>query len=112
MWDGESTVWVEERDSVLCHIPPAEGKTGSLVLTTYFDWNVNSVKCDLQSLISIDAGGRASGMELFVDKQIDNIAAGIIRNENTEFIQYNNPDLEWSFIATFGKQSLDGNIMA
>ena len=50
-------------------------------------------------------------MELFVDKQIENIATGIIKAENTEFIHYNNPDSKWSYIATFGKQSLNDDML-
>lgn len=110
IWNGDKAVRVEERDSVLCHIS-ADGKIRSQVMTTYFGWNANGVKCNLESLISIDAGSRASKMELFVDKEIDNIATGIIKAENTEFIQYNNPDSKWSYIATFGKQSLNDDML-
>ena len=110
IWNGDKAVRVEERDSALCYIP-TDGKIRSQVMTTFFGWNANGIKCNLESLISIDAGSRASKMELFVDKQIDNIATGIIKAENTEFIHYNNPDSKWSYIATFGKQSLNDDML-
>ena len=72
-------------------------------MTTYFGWDVNDVKYNLKSLISIDAGSRASHMELQVDKNIPNLATGIIKKENTELLV--NKDNEWSYIASWRKQS-------
>jgi hypothetical protein len=56
---------------------PTDGKIRSQVFTTYYGWETNGTKCNLQSLISIDAGSRASRMELKADKNIDNIATGL-----------------------------------
>ncbi len=110
IWDGNKAVRVEKRDSVICFIP-ADGKIRSQVMTTYYGWDANKTKCNLQSLITIDAGSRASHMELKVDKNIDNIATGIIKNENAEFILPAESNGEWSYISTFGKQSLNNDKM-
>ena len=110
IWDGQKAVRVEETDSVICYIPK-DGKIRSQVMTTYYGWNANGTKCDLQSLISIDAGSRASHMELLVDKSIDNIATGVIKMKDTEFFTNENKEGEWSYIATFGIQSLNKDLM-
>ncbi|GAB6012593.1 DUF4861 family protein [Viscerimonas tarda] len=105
VWNGEKAVRVDKEDSTICYIK-ADGKIRSQVMTTYYGWNANGVKCDLQSLISIDAGSRASHIELLVDKQLDNIATGIIKDKNAELIK-SDAKGEWSYIATFGQQSLN-----
>jgi len=103
-WDGQKAIRVEERDSVECFVQ-ADGKIRSQIMTTYFGWNINGTKYDLKSLISIDVGSRASRMELQVDKNIPNIATGFVKKANTELFIKNEKDCEWSYIATWGKQS-------
>ena len=106
-WNGQKAVRVEKKDSVTCYIP-ADGKIRSQVKTIYYGWEANYIKCDLTSLISIDAGSRASHMELFVNKNLVNgLATGIFKDKNAELIVKNDPNSTWSYIATFGKQSLN-----
>lgn len=109
VWDGEKAVRVETKDSVTCFIP-ADGKVRSQVKTIYYGWDANGVKCDLTSLISIDAGSRASHMELYADKNVDNLATGIIKSKNAELIVKHDKNSKWSYIATFGKQSLNDDM--
>ncbi|MDR0547710.1 MAG: DUF4861 domain-containing protein [Dysgonamonadaceae bacterium] len=104
VWDGKKAIRVEKSDSVICYIP-ADGKIRSQVKTIYYGWNANSVKTTLQSLISIDAGSRASHIELQTDRNLDNIATGIIKDKNAELFTGESGD--WAYIATFGKQSLN-----
>lgn len=108
VWNGQKAVRVEKKDSITCFIP-ADGKIRSQVKTIYYGWDANGEKCDLTSLISIDAGSRASRMELLVNKNID-IATGIIKIKDAELIVSNNKDSKWSYIATFGKQSLNNDM--
>ncbi|MDR2804062.1 MAG: DUF4861 domain-containing protein [Dysgonamonadaceae bacterium] len=110
VWDGEKAVRVEKTDSVICYIP-SDGKIRSQVMTTYYGWDANGIKCNLKSLISIDAGSRASRMELLLDKEIENPATGINLDKNAEFFTQINENEEWSCIATFGKQSLNNDNM-
>ena len=109
-WDGQKAVRVENRDSAVCFIP-TDGKIRSQVNTTYYGWDVGGNKFNLKSLISIDAGSRASHMELQADKYVSNLTTGIIKNNDTELFKsdYNNGD--WAYIATFGKQSLNNDNM-
>jgi len=109
VWNGTKAVRVEKTDSVISLIP-ADGKIRSQVLTNYYGWQANGVKCNLKSLISIDAGSRASRMELSVDKNLPNIATGIVKDKNAELIKPEKSTGEWSYIATFGKQSLNNDM--
>lgn len=104
VWDGSNAVRVEEKDSVRCRVV-ADGKIRSQIKTNYYGWKANGVKCNLTSLITIDAGSRASHMELYVDQKLDNIATGITKDKNAELIINHSPENNWSYIATFGKQS-------
>jgi hypothetical protein len=108
VWDGTKAVRVDKKDSTICYIK-ADGKIRSQVMTTYYGWNANGIKTTLQSLISIDAGSRASHIELLTDRPLDNIATGIIKDKNAELVK---PDTggEWAYIATFGKQSLNSDM--
>jgi len=108
VWNGQKAVRVEKKDSITCFIP-ADGKIRSQVKTIYYGWEANGQKCNLTSLISIDAGSRASHMELSVDKEID-IATGIIKSKDAELIVKNDENSKWSYIATFGKQSLNNDM--
>lgn len=110
VWDGEKAVRVEKKDSMVCYIP-ADGKIRSQVKTIYYGWDAaNGTKCDLSSLISIDAGSRASHMELLIDKEIDNITTGIIKSKKAELLVSNDKNSKWSYIATFGQQSLNNDM--
>ncbi|WP_163270803.1 DUF4861 family protein [Dysgonomonas sp. 511] len=109
VWDGEKAVRVEKKDSVTCLIA-ADGKVRSQVKTIYYGWDANGKKSDLTSLISIDAGSRASHMALSIDGEIDNIATGIIKSKNAELIVGKQAKGKWSYIATFGKQSLNNDM--
>jgi hypothetical protein len=106
VWNGKQAVRIEKTDSVVCYIP-ADGKVRSQVMTNYYGWDANGTKCNLKSLISIDAGSRASHVELLSDKDIKDLATGINKDKNAEFFTDINPKSEWSYIATFGKQSLN-----
>lgn len=112
IWDGTKATRIEKRDSVTCYIP-ADGKIRAQVMTTYYGWEANGVKCNLESLISIDAGNRASRMELKADRPIDNIVTGIIKSKDAKLIlpAEENGKTEWSYIATFGRQSLNDDMM-
>jgi hypothetical protein len=106
VWDGKQAVRVEKTDSVICYIP-ADGKVRSQVMTNYYGWDANGTKCNLKSLISIDACSRESHIELLSDKEIKDLATGINKDKNADFFTNIDPENEWSYIATFGKQSLN-----
>lgn len=108
VWNGKNAVRVEKTDSVITYVQ-ADGKIRSQVMTTYYGWDASGTKCNLNSLISIDAGSRASHIELKADKEIA-FATGIFKDKNGELILPDGNKNEWSYLATFGKQSMNNDI--
>lgn len=110
IWDGQKAIRVEKKDSMTCFIP-ADGKVRSQVRTDYYGWEANYIKCDLKLLITIDAGSRASHMELLVSRStVNELATGIIKSKDAELIVHYDENNTWSYIATFGKQSLNNDM--
>ncbi|HPD59729.1 MAG TPA: DUF4861 family protein [Paludibacteraceae bacterium] len=108
-WDGKKAFRVEKRDSLVCCVI-SDGKVRSQIKTVYYGWEAAN-KVNLTSLITIDAGHRASHMELKIDGKLDNIATGIIKLKNTEIIVPPANDGEWTYYATFGCQSMNNDNM-
>ena len=108
LWNGEHAQRLENRDSTTCIIQ-SDGKLRSQVKTIYHGLNVDGQKCNLVSLISVDAGSNASHMEIITDKTLDNIATGIIKLKQGE-LKVGTPDEKWTYIATFDKQSLNNDM--
>jgi len=109
-WDGEKASRLEKRDSLVsCVI--SDGKVRSQIKTIYYGWENSSNKVNLTSLITIDAGHRASHMELKIDGKLDNLTTGIIKLKNTEIIVPTSNDSEWTYFATFGCQSMNNDNM-
>jgi hypothetical protein len=104
VWDGKNAVRVDNRDSTTCTIV-TNGLLRSQIKTTYHGWNANGTKCDLVSLITIDAGSRATRMELLTDKPIGDLVTGMNLIRGTEVIVKNDKSQKWAYLATFGKQS-------
>jgi hypothetical protein len=109
IWNGTSAVRVEKKDSTTCIIA-ADGKLRSQVKTIYHAWQANNTTCNLTSLISIDAGNYLSHVELITDKPVDNFATGIIKQNTAKLIVNHDKSNEWSYVATFGKQSLNNDM--
>lgn len=108
LWNGEHAQRLENRDSTTCTIQ-SDGKLRSQVKTIYHGLDVDGQKCNIVSLISIDAGSNASHMEIKTDKTLDNIATGIIKLKQGE-LKVGKPDEKWTYIATFDKQSLNNDM--
>lgn len=105
-WDGTKTRHLDTRDSTFCAVV-ADGKLRSQIKTIYYGWDTGKAKSTLTSLISLDAGSRASKVELMLEKPGIQLATGIIKDKTAEYIAPEKTDGEWTYIATFGKQSLN-----
>lgn len=105
-WTGQKAERIAKRDSTTCIIE-ADGKLRSQIRTIYYNAPINGKNVDLTSLISIDAGRRVSSVELLTDKPVDNLATGIIKVNEGELIKVNEEtNATWTYMATFGKQSM------
>jgi rhamnogalacturonyl hydrolase YesR len=89
----------------------ANGNLHSAIQIKYFDWK-NSVNTqDLTANISMHGGSRLAKVNLVLTKDLPTMAAGVVKHENTEFITGNTniTGKAYSYIASWGKQSLDGS---
>jgi predicted SAM-dependent methyltransferase len=110
VWNGTKALRLEKRDSTLCQII-ADGKLRSAIRTTYHGCDANGTKCNLTSLITIDAGHRASHLQIQTDTPLDNISTGLIKIAGAQRITApKDATGEWTYIATFGQQSLNNDM--
>ncbi len=98
---------VDETDSLYSEIQ-FDGSVYSSIKTNYYGWNLPDGKVDVESVISIHAGTRLSKNSLSFSRPISNVATGLIIDPNGELIKSDN-NLEYSYLATYGLQSLAGD---
>jgi len=105
IWTQDSARRVDNTDSVICEILE-NGVVMSKIKTTYYGWKAGKDTLDLQSYLSISAGERLTKCKLLLSKDIPNICTGLIKDKKASLIVPEKNNGEWSYIATFGKQSL------
>jgi hypothetical protein len=105
IWHDEKAVRVEVTDSIICKIV-ANGPVQSVIKTKYYGWQAGDIKTDLKSLLSIHAGSRLTRHRLYLSEQVDNICAGIVKHEMAEKILQDSLKGKWTYLATYGRQSL------
>jgi hypothetical protein len=96
---------VEVTDSVVCKIV-ANGPVQSAIKTKYYGWKAGDIKTDLISILSIHAGSRMTRYQIHLSEELDNICTGIVKHEMTEKIVQDSVKGKWTYLATYGKQSL------
>ena len=111
-WDGPKTVLVSEvaTRSATIH---ASGPIQSLLGIDYLGWNTGVDTVDLQATLAMQPGSPFVDVDLVTSSPLDNLAIGIVAHPGTEHLM---GDLDvtgeaWSYMATFGEQTLfDGNL--
>lgn len=96
---------VSKTDSVVFEMLQ-NGPVRSEFKTSYYGWEAGKKKYNLESFISIDAGSRLTKDVLVIDNDAENLATGLAKHENTNFIEKENTG-SWSYIALYGKQTLN-----
>lgn len=105
-WTGTTVRSMDTRDSTFCSIV-ADGKLCSQVKTIHYGWETEQGKSTLTSLISLNAGSRASKVELLLENPAVQLATGINKDKDAEYIVPEKTTGDWTYIATFGKQSMN-----
>lgn len=86
------------------------GSIYSSILTKYHGWDVGYTKTNLTSELSIHAGSRLSKQVLKSSEKLENFATGLIKDENAELV-LSDTKLPFSYMATYGKQSLNDDLL-
>jgi uncharacterized lipoprotein NlpE involved in copper resistance len=111
-WDGSKAVLVSDvaSRSVTVH---SSGPIHSSLGIEYLGWNTGAGTVDLNATLAMQPGSPFVDVDLVTSSPLDNIAIGIVAHPGTEHLM---GDLDingeaWSYMATFGEQTLfDGNL--
>jgi len=108
-WNGESVERVSDVSGWTATVTD-NGPLYSAFEIDYRDWKVAGKTIDLNSRLSMLAGSRLVHVELESSAPVENFVTGLVKHPDTELIK---GDLDvtgkaWSYLATWGKQSLDG----
>lgn len=105
--NGEA-VRVDKTDSLISKVLE-NGPVYSSLLTNYYGWQVAGLKLDLHSKLSIHAGSRLSHQQVQIDGgNPQNLSTGLIKDKKAKLFTDKGNDQKWGYIATYGKQSLNG----
>jgi unsaturated rhamnogalacturonyl hydrolase len=111
LWDGEKVIRVSDIGWEKCTLLE-NGHFRSSLKIAYGDWEFCRKKIDLDAVLSMQAGSRLVDVQLTTSEAIEGICAGIVKEDGVEIIQGESDGLgEWSYLATWGKQSLDGKTL-
>lgn len=107
-WDGHMARRVAETDSIICRVPDA-GDLRAMVCTDWYGWKVNETSVDLNSVLTIDAGSRLTKRSLKLGAALPNLCTGIVKHPAGELIVPDDVPEEWSYLATWGDQSMNND---
>lgn len=108
-WNGKSVdlvSQVDEREAVITN----NGDIYSAFSINYKGWQVDQQKLDLHAHLSMTAASRLVKVQLTASKELPNLAIGLVKHPNVEFIQgpQEISGYAWTYVASWGKQSLSG----
>jgi hypothetical protein len=107
-WRKNSALRIEKTDSVSCRISE-NGDVYSSIVTQYNGWKTGKEKVDVQSVISIHAGTRLTHQKLKLSRTTDSLCTGIVKDKTAKLLTSAGDARHFGYIATFGKQSLNGD---
>ncbi len=108
IWKDGRANRVAETDSIICRIV-ASGPIYSGIETSYYGWMAGEVKTDARSLLSISAGSRLTRHDFTTSVELDNLCTGIVKDRNAGLLLPEAGGEGWTYIATYGTQSLAGD---
>ncbi len=109
-WLDDRAERVSKTDSVFCRIV-ANGPVLSQIRTRYSGWKAGASVVDLVSDLSITAGSRLTRHTVQATGEPPNLCTGIVKMDSTEVLAPAGQDGEWTYLATWGKQSLNNDLL-
>jgi unsaturated rhamnogalacturonyl hydrolase len=111
-WDGDKVIRVAETSGRATRVVESGPLTSTLEII-YDNWQVPGYTTDLKALLSMQAGSRLVHTRLAVSPDLPNLAVGLVRHPDAEFIE-GTVDISghaWTYVATWGPQALaDGDL--
>ena len=97
-----------ETDSMISVITE-NGPVYSSIRTNYYGWKIAGMNLDVNSNINIHAGTRLTHHQVAVTGgNPQNLSTGLIKDKKAKLHQQQGSAGSWGYIATYGKQSLNG----
>ena len=116
-WDGEKAVRVSEVDAVTCTITRNDGLVSGF-RNEYHNWDFGKGPADLEAVFEIAAGSYLTEVTLRSDNDDLQAVTGLPKHEGIEVFRGSTsegnvtiPNASWSYLATYGPQSLDGAML-
>ena len=108
-WNGKSVDLVSQVDTREAIITN-NGDLFSSFKINYNGWQVNKQKADLAAHFSMNAASRLVKVDIKLDKQLPNLAIGLVKHPGTKLFEGNQniSGYAWTYVASWGKQSLSG----
>lgn len=105
MWHEGKANRVAQTDSVTCAVA-ANGAVQSRIRTNYRGWKIGGMAYDVTSDLSITAGSRLTKHAVQISGNPQNLCTGIVKLENSVVLPSPETSTAWTYLATYGKQSL------
>jgi hypothetical protein len=108
MWENNEVNMVSVTDSVTCTIS-INGPVESMIETNYYGWNVNNKKRNIVSKLIIYGGSRMTCHKIYFDGDPSTLCTGLNKDPVNSKLIIKKSDKGWSYMATWGKQSLNND---
>jgi hypothetical protein len=108
IWEKGKTRNVSKTEKLICEIL-ADGPVYSLIRIKYPGWKTSSGKYDLTSELSITTGSPLTKHDIDVNKDIENLCTGIVKSDQVNILKPEDKESGWSYLATYGNQSIIGD---
>jgi hypothetical protein len=108
LWKNEKVRMVAQTDSVTCRIV-LNGPVESMIETNYYGWSVDDTKNNLNSRLSIFGGSRVTEHQLRLEGDGGIFCTGLISDKKARLIVAPQVEEGWTYMATWGCQSLNND---
>jgi len=108
-WDGEKATRIEKTDSILCRV--RNHKRYSDVAVDYYGWQINGMKTDVFSTLTIEKGSYLTKYDVKISAELPNITTGIVKLPGTDIQVIKDIKPGWNCLVTSGVQTLQNDYL-
>jgi hypothetical protein len=108
LWKNDTVHMVARTDSITCRIA-LDGPIESMIETNYYGWRVDDTKNNLNSKLTIFGGSRVTENKLMLAGDGGIFCTGLIKDKKAKLIVPSPVKNGWTYMATWGPQSLNND---
>lgn len=109
-WNNGKAQRVDVTDGLFSEVA-LNGPVESAIRTVYTGWKAGANKTDVISELSITAGSHLTRHKVQLSAALENLCTGIVKLPDAERFESAPTVGEWAYLATFGKQSLNNDML-